>query len=652
MPELSPNNKRHMDKLLKGYESLSRWKKWFLPSNLKTALIHYQEMPSTSNALPVCVALVKDTWLFQKIFFSCLNVFSASVLDLATNALNRENLLTGDSASDYFNVVVGHQHSMYLARALSSLSRAKLLADGSAGDNFKTVVAHRDPELAAEALKVLSEANLLTGDSGSDNFNAVTMHQDPRSVARVLSFLSWANLLAGDSGRDNRNAVAGHENPRHVYWALSVLIETNLLAGDSAQANFNAVFRHQNPLALSRAFECFCQARSLNQTSLSHLIAFTPILFGNEVAQDCWDRIPHGALTQLHITAIFDLCRQHQADVANGRIAFVEYVNRVVLRHDARAPVINRAQSTHTASVHQSISQSAINLMRAYGTNISGDRLDVTIQNILRDFAKLPQETQHIDVAKRCVQRLIAGDYSFTDRTSNVSIKQLLALAWIAIHDDKKRQGTTLNDAKNLFIEGLYEAQRGYNLSAENVDNGAVDASICMPGTFNKLMEKLAGIHSDVKIIYLTHATAALKFPIICRDESEKYLASLANPSSLSEYLAAVRIMQQVKDEGAEVIWSEIKAKVGHRTFEEFGSLYRDANDEHFLALIAAGVDVDLSGIPETFQESIGKSAGFCDYCSGILMRQGFFASSDCGQMAEVLQGNLMIETKTDGCLI
>ncbi len=744
MPELSPTNKQTIDRLLRDYQSLSTSEQCSFPSKLKTAIIHYQDMPnSTTSAFLLCVAFMPMPGLLSEMDFSCLRMFYASKLFLASNLLNKANLLTGDSASDNFNVVAKHQypwsvakalsvlsganllagawasdnfnavashqdpvpvaqslsllsaanlltgasasdnrnavakhqHPGPVAKALSVLSRANLLAGASASDNFNAVAKHKDPftlaqslsllrkaklltgesandnfntiarhqypTYATQALLELSEANLLAGESASDNFNAVAKHPDPLSVSRVFSFLSEANLLAGDSASDNRKVVATHQRPWALGLLLSMLNRANLLAGDLASDNFNAVARHQSTDVLYSAFSCFWGAAALNQINLTQLIAFTPILFGNEVTRDCWDRIPRRALTQTHITAIFDLCRQHHADDTNGRIAFVDYVNREVLpqdvvRHDARVPVMNEAQSTHTASVHQSISQSAIKLMQAYGTLISGDRLAATIQNILDDLAHLPQDTPYIDVAKRCLQRLIAYDYSFTDRTSTVSTKQLLALAWIAIHDDIKRTGT-LTDAKKLFIEGLYDAQRGNNLSKENVDNEGRDASICAAGTFNKLMEKLNGIHADVEMIFITPATAALKLPVIVREEDVKYLASLANPSSLSECLAVVRIMQQEKSEGAEVIWPAIKDKVANRIFDEFGSLYRDAKDVRFLQLINVGIDVDLSEIPETFQDSIVKSAGFRDYCSQILKSHGFFASPDREQMAAML---------------
>jgi hypothetical protein len=275
--------------------------------------------------------------------------------------------------------------------------------------------------------------------------------------------------------------------------------------------------------------------------------------------------------------------------------------------------------------------------MNLYRDRISGGLLETTIKNILKDLKTLPKDTPHIDVAIKCLNRITADDYSFTDITSDVSTKQLLALAWHAIHDDTKRIGA-LDDAKHLFIEGLYEAQRGYNLSEANVDRGGVDRPICVAGTFNKIMEKLAGIHLDAQIIYITPATTALKLPVIAKEEAENYLTSIANPSTRDEYLNAVRIMEDVKSDGMEIIWPHIKEKVAQRVFGEFGSLYRDINDERFVEMVDAGVDVDVSEIPETFQQKMMGSNGY--RTQAPLLTQGLFANHNKEPKAEELAAN------------
>ena len=65
---------------------------------------------------------------------------------------------------------------------------------------------------------------------------------------------------------------------------------------------------------------------------------------------------------------------------------------------------------------------------------------------------------------------------------------ELLALSWLAVNDNGVRTGS-FDDAKNQFIEGLYEIQRGYNLSEAGVDLHGSDVFICSGGTFNKVSD-------------------------------------------------------------------------------------------------------------------------------------------------------------------
>jgi hypothetical protein len=53
-------------------------------------------------------------------------------------------------------------------------------------------------------------------------------------------------------------------------------------------------------------------------------------------------------------------------------------------------------------------------------------------------------------------------------------------------------------------VQGLYEIQRDGNLDAFGRDRGGYDSRICISGTFNKLVEKLNGIHEDVSFYYIT----------------------------------------------------------------------------------------------------------------------------------------------------
>ena len=120
------------------------------------------------------------------------------------------------------------------------------------------------------------------------------------------------------------------------------------------------------------------------------------------------------------------------------------------------------------------------------------------------------------------------------DPGSKVTTKTLIALSWLAIHDDNERTGD-LKDAKDRFLEALYDINRAYNLSADFKDKGGEDRKACAAGTFNKFIEKLVGIHSDAEQEYITHKTAYLKSKPIILEESNRYLETLT-PAALEAF--------------------------------------------------------------------------------------------------------------------
>ena len=66
---------------------------------------------------------------------------------------------------------------------------------------------------------------------------------------------------------------------------------------------------------------------------------------------------------------------------------------------------------------------------------------------------------------------------------ADINTYELIALLWIAIHDDTMRKGS-LYDARRRFIQCLSE-----------MTNTTGSSYICAGGMYNKLMETLDGIH-------------------------------------------------------------------------------------------------------------------------------------------------------------
>ena len=300
----------------------------------------------------------------------------------------------------------------------------------------------------------------------------------------------------------------------------------------------------------------------------------------------------------------------------------------------AHAQALNPAQSTHTASVHRSVSESARKLRDSYSASLD---LEQKVDEIKAFINGLPDSPKNA-AARRCIARITAVDYAYTDQVSNVSTRQLLALVFTAIHDGERRcDGSGTEDALNSFVEALYEIQRGYNLSPSGQDQGGDDMPICIAGTFNKLLEKLNGIHHDVTIVMITKAQASLKLPIVVREEALAYLSARANPATSAECIAFTRLMQSIKKDGIEDIWGNIKAQIAERIFDEFGSLYDNQEHPEFQTLIESGQDLAIVDLLDSFQKELALSEGYRQYLSMILSASSMFAHNNSPEFASSL---------------
>ena len=556
---LSNENRGVLDALLNSYNALPWYKKLFYPGALSEALTRsYASNPSCDSALAVCEAYLNKTWFFQRWFFSSLSAFSSSNLGRALGIINEYGLFTGEAAQENFNAIAGHQDPRCVAWALRELNEAGLLTGEAAQANRNALVQHEFPDGVASALENLNKAGLLTGEAAQANRDALVGHQKPRYVAWALRELNEANLLTGGAAQANFNALVGYQDPHYVIHALKELNEANLLTGEAAQANRGAIVQHQNPLAVVCALIVLNEAnlltgetaqanrdalvghqnqdyvihalRGLNAAHLltqgvfdSIAITHRDILCHIDTGA-VWDRIPSHELTQARLDAIIAICNNNQDNPNAARRLFINYVNQEILGieagHAPAAAVFNLQQSTHTASVHQSVSASAKNLNTLYSGQIdSGEKLNNVITEISAWLnTATADEFSNLPPAQRCFSRITAENYYHRDETSKVSIKQLLALAWLAIHDGERRI-CSLEDAKPLFIEGLYEIQRGYNKNAGNDD-----LSICAAGTFNKIVEKLAGIHPAVEVLFITQAGASAKLPIVVNEAAINFV--------------------------------------------------------------------------------------------------------------------------------
>ncbi|MDG2347839.1 MAG: hypothetical protein P8L77_00020, partial [Gammaproteobacteria bacterium] len=175
----------------------------------------------------------------------------------------------------------------------------------------------------------------------------------------------------------------------------------------------------------------------------------------------------------------------------------------------------DNSQITHTASIHQSVSDSAQALSDRYSQDVINDNVTSYISELKTNIEQFtPNQTITPNIyqaAKRGIARLENLDTDFIDPKSQLSIKKLIALTQIAAKDDDYRQHT-YNHYLEAMTLALYEIQRGYNLDASGIDNMVnIDITICNSGTFNKIIEKLVGILPDCHIHFITFETITFK---------------------------------------------------------------------------------------------------------------------------------------------
>lgn len=284
---------------------------------------------------------------------------------------------------------------------------------------------------------------------------------------------------------------------------------------------------------------------------------------------------------------------------------FTEIQNLLLCEiHKRNATVtINNAQSSHTASVHKSASESAIRLMIRYHEKYK----DNIVDEIRSWLVQL--NTAQAQTALNCLDRLCVPQNKFVDPVSQISIVTLLGLAWLAIHDEGLRQGS-LADAQLVYLEGMLEIQRGDNLDINGIDDGLADKPICPGGAFNKIIEKLVSIHPDASLVFISKALASLQLPFIVKEEARNYLSHFDGPAGLKELATALHLLK----EGLGGIWDKIKPKVSQRMIESFESIYGDATNKDFIALIDMGIYASID--VDCFKEKVIRSDAYQNYLS------------------------------------
>ena len=270
-------------------------------------------------------------------------------------------------------------------------------------------------------------------------------------------------------------------------------------------------------------------------------------------------------------------------------------------------------ETTHRASVHITASQSATRLEERYQHKIQN-----SLEGLGSDICQFYRREldsmglrgidytthQHSTAAAlKGLQRLQQPIFEHTDPVSNISITKLLALAYEAICDEETRIAP-FEDGLKALINGLYDIQRGKNFDnpREMDDGDTQDKYVCLPGTFNKIIEALCGVHPDAQQNYITMELAAAKLPIIVKEEAQAYLNTMAlQLCSFSTLLEAIR------QAGVKAIYPQIRPKIEQRVREEFMILFTNRLQE-LKDYVDSGKDTGIEDVVNTFHDGSSSS--------------------------------------------
>ncbi len=443
--------------------------------------------------------------------------------------------------------------------------------------NYLTKLQERslNPSLLSQILIILDRFLLVDADNLDKIFSIAQLDY----LYLALIDLNEAKLLS----QDILDRLFTHSHLFYFQIVLFNLKQFSLLN----LANFNQVFAQEQLKNLSKALGCMRQAEILNQENLNTLLEIQHRFLLSDLAfLRIWSRIPPAFLAR-HWQNLLVVARQDNPLLG---------INTILGPESAE---INPRQSTHTASVHVSVAKSANRLKKFYSNIVE---LRAKREEMLLFIQGLDESYQH-QVIKRCVHRLVEYEYIYCEPVSGLSNLDLMTLFYSAIHDASKRQGS-LDDAKLAFLAALYEIQRGYNIDDGDSEDFP-DKPICPAGSFNKLMEKLQGIHTDVKIQFLSKNLLGLKLQVLVKHEVYDYLFKFAQISSLNGFQGFSDLMLKIKEEGIAVIWPQIENSIKVLLFREYGKLFDKRYDHpEFNSIVESGIYCQLDNF-EHFRLSL-----------------------------------------------
>ena len=330
----------------------------------------------------------------------------------------------------------------------------------------------------------------------------------------------------------------------------------------------------------------------VTQENLDHLLNNPYVLRGEVLTQDRFNNLVH--LSQ------------------SGDAQSLEFKSFIAEIFKLKAQELGGAQNTHTASINKSSLESIEKLKGKYSEQIKPDQLNAVIENIKSWINELPANplskaakgfiSDLMDSNKEEYRRAIAG--------SGISVKELVGLAYTAIEDETERFGS-LEDAKMVFLEGLWEIRRGPFLNQAGIDMrpNAGDIPICMPGCINKLIEKLKGVNKLVKMNFVSLESLSLKYQSFTKNTILEYLSNkknTLNPTEFSKFLA--KLSKHI-DQLSNIFLKEMQAKLLEELFDEFRDLFPNGKETQIFINMAEEWPgyIDFKKILEEFVQSYSR---------------------------------------------
>jgi hypothetical protein len=504
---------------------------------------------------------LKDTLCFD----NPLDKMSSDLI-AGMELLNNLKMLNNDANR---NMIKYSSYPSSLAKSLIILSKHGL----SSNRNTANLTLGYTPEYE-KLLTLLSNSNQLS----QDNFDKIFSRVDKATLCNLILELSERIHIT----TARIDILAETNEPRKTQIILSYLHAMHLL-NDQNQCLYST---HLNKNELCQAlYGLALNDVDLTQAQLDIIFLHAAIL-GRD--PELFTQLPPHLINDNLFLRISIICSTNQ-DINTKLELINNHIQQLLNRPIPIPRVLNSAQSTHTASIHRSVSESATKLKNNYSHIFEKKGKEALLQEIKAYIAKLPGDKSELtnknSAAKRAMDSLKKAFWQFEDPSSKVSNLEILILAWVALNDDKKRdKDCTLSQAKTCFVNGLYELIRGYNLDDSANDDGQPDNMICSPGGFNKIVESLNTIHPDVTIVHITMALANIELKIRSTDN----IINALNISELSadEIKALRKQLDNPDSVYTEEIYKNVKTEV-HSTLLEYRSLFK--TDRDYIDFIDSG---------------------------------------------------------------